>query len=494
MSPISLNYVAALRGVMPRKPGDAFTYAVIDCQDAMTLIGLAASNPEGQFFGFVRDAVACVSAWEHARLRQVSNIRFASTSPKDILARFGQDEVFLPKLDYLVCDESQQPMTATDRQAVYDLAAAALNPDGLFSISYSLGNDQTNALRFLVQEFAPEMNLEQAIEFLDELKKLGSGYFATHKDHALALEGAIQSKMPDEFFMLFEDGESRSASFDTIVAMRPRGFAYAGDAHIPSNYVELAITPEAQDIVVSCRDNPLYESIKDFTLGRTIRHDIWSRVNATTSSNPVDLFGGLFYGITQSRSDVPSSYQAKGKTIALSSPLYSALINLMTLLPVSIGDILIYPACKEYSASGVLEAVQVLVACGIARPMRGMSAADPDSMNSITQPRLVGGYNQYLGKIIVTGETMTMASPILGDTITITTRDALVMQALDRVGLANSVTALMTELKRLSSQPDLALQVMSATEPTPEIAQKMVEDTVTNSIVKWYAYGLLEAA
>ncbi len=494
LSPVSLSYVAALRSVKPRMPGKAFSYALVDCRDAEGLIGLAASNPEGQFYGFTRDNAACANAQELAKARHVNNVRMICAAPREILAHANKDELFLPKLDYLICDESDQPLSALDRNAVFDLAATCLGVDGLFVTGYKSNPNVESTLRFLVREFAPEMNVNQANVFLTELKKLGKLYFAERKDQAQALDQAIQRHIPDEFFALFDGGEARSAAFDTIVALHPRGLAYAGDTHIPANYVELAVPQDAQSIIVGCRENPLYEAIKDFTLNRTVRHDIWRRQGASLSANPVDLFGGFSYGITCASKDVPSQFAAEGKTIPLDSPLYKALIELMTLMPVSIGDILIYPECKGFAVSDILEAVQVLVACGVARPMRGLSITEPEAIGSIAQPRLAGSYNQYLGKTTVQGETFSMASAVLGDTIMVSSRDALVMQALDRAGLANSVSALMPELERLSDLPEAAQQVMNAAKATPEIAQQMVEDVVSQSIVKWYAYGLLQAA
>ena len=68
------------------------------------------------------------------------------------------------------------------------------------------------------------------------------------------------------------------------------------------------------------------------------------------------------------------------------------------------------------------------------------------------------------------------------------------MQALDRAGLANSVSALLPELERLAKNPALAAYVTDLAEPTATSAHDMIEDTVSRSIVQWYAYGLLEAA
>jgi hypothetical protein len=67
------------------------------------------------------------------------------------------------------------------------------------------------------------------------------------------------------------------------------------------------------------------------------------------------------------------------------------------------------------------------------------------------------------------------------------------MQALNRAGLSNSVSALMPELRRIANTPT-ALSIMQTDEPTPELARALVQDVVGKSLPQWYAYALLGAA
>ncbi len=161
------------------------------------------------------------------------------------------------------------------------------------------------------------------------------------------------------------------------------------------------------------------------------------------------------------------------------------------MMPVGIGDILAHPKGGGFQAAEVVGAVQILVACGIARPMRGMYRLE--NMEDLAQPRLAGTFNRYLETASLTGNSVSLASLALGDVITVSLRDALVMQALNRVGLADSVSALLPELQRLAQDPSQAAKVMDS-EPTAESAKQMIEDAVSESILQWYAYGLLEAA
>jgi hypothetical protein len=163
----------------------------------------------------------------------------------------------------------------------------------------------------------------------------------------------------------------------------------------------------------------------------------------------------------------------------------------MTLIPLGIGDFLLHPEGKDFAPGDVVAALQILVACGVAKPMRGISgnAGQVD----VAQPRL-SRPNQYLDHTTVTTTDVLLASPVIGSAVTVPPREALVMQALNRAGLANSVSVLLPELQRLAKNPVTAARIMDSAEPTPETAHHMIEDIVAQSIVQWYAYGLLAAA
>jgi hypothetical protein len=482
--PVSLSYIAALRGFAPRKPGAPFTYAVADCRDPALLTCLAASNPEGRFFGLMADPLACTAAQKHAQLQRVENVTFVNVAP-------GDKEAGLPKLNYLCADESAAPLTPAARTALFDLAKDRLLPGGIFHYTYRAYDDEAGALGFLVREVAPEMNPAQARGFLRELKVLGPSFLERHPVIAGKLEAAIASEVPDDFFGEFEGGDACSGAFDTLVALRPRGFAYAGDAHVRDNYIDFVAAPEAQAIIFACRDNPLYEVVKDFTLDRTLRSDIWCREPAPRSAKLPELFGGFAYGIVMPMESVPATVETRGGTVEFSSPLFKKLIGLMTLMPVSIGDFFAHPDGQGFDATEVVGAIQVLVACDIARPMRGLYRAG--NIASVAQPRFAGEFNRILGHTELAAKEALFASPVMGAAMSVPVREVLVMQALDRAGLANSVPALLSELERVARNPSLATYV-SDSAPTATSARALVEDTVSRSIVQWYAYGLLEAA
>ncbi|MDR3450903.1 MAG: methyltransferase regulatory domain-containing protein [Alphaproteobacteria bacterium] len=492
-SPISLRYVAALRGVKPRPAGVAFTYAEAACRDPEKLICLAASNPEGRFYGLVASEPLRRDAETLATDRGIFNAVFLTGSPSETLARIGNGSALPPMLDFLCCDESAAALPAGEREALFDLAQKRLNPGGLFTTSYRAYDSDDGALHFLIRELAPEMNEDQKQEFLLEIRRLAGPYLDAHPAVAQSLKNAIVKGVAEDFFVDYVNDDAPSGTFNTMVAMSKRGFAYGGDASVTANYVELSVPVDAQDLVVSCRQHILYEPIKDVALSRTVRNDIWVKNPADISTDAAELFGGFAYGILMPRGEIPASFKAIGKKIDLSSPLYTKLIDLMSLIPIGIGDFLGHASGTGEQASKIIEAIQILVACGIATPMRGLREEASAPWSSVAQPRLVGSFNRYLDKTDLSGTEIWFASQVTGYGLSVPTRDALVMQALNRAGLNNSVSALMPELRRLAKTAD-ALSIMEADEPTAEIAQALVRDVVGKSLPQWYAYALLEAA
>lgn len=487
LDPVSLNYVAALRGLCPRKPGCSFTYAFLNPPDPDCLIGMAAGNPEGRFFGILSDKGRIAAANEQAQWRQTGNITFLTGTSAPLTLPES-----LPPLDYCVWDERREALDSAAREPLFTCAEKALKPGGLLVGLYSACHDTGETLRFLIREFEPEMNKNEALELLDDLRSLGDHFFAENPAFLEELERTRAGHDSEAFFKFCRDsGAAKSGTFDVMAGLLPRHFAFAGDAAISANYMDLSVPESAHAILESCRDHLLYEPIKDFAMNRHTRHDIWCRLPAEQSTNPADLFGFFTFGILQAREEIPETVHVSGKPFDLRPPLMKNMIDLMTSLPMSIGDFLQHPLGAGVKPGEAIGAIQLLVAIGIARPMR----EHHQSQGSIELARLKWAtpYNRYLNETPITTPRVLLASEVVGGTINVPARDALVIQALNRVGLAHTPGAVLMELQRLANDPAVAATIMDLAEPTEALAEEMTEDVIRRSMIQWYAYGLLAA-
>ncbi len=301
LSPVRLSYVAALRGVLPRKPEGSAIFAQTGDFDPFDLLCLAASNPSCSFYGLIQDTEAHAKAKKMVAASHVGNIAFVNSADQ------------IPAgLDYLCDIQTHRKPLETD--AIYALAESRLKPSGLFCCRYKAYENPDEALQFLIEEYTPDLADDQALGFLDDIQALGTQYFTDHPIALASLEKARAARDPSAFFTsCLPDNTSSSISgtFEVMKGLLPRGFSFAGDADVPANYLQLSVPTAAHDTLDKCREHLFYEPIKDFAAGRLIRNDVWVRQPVQQTQNQPDLFGYFTFGITTPREKVPTTIAKK---------------------------------------------------------------------------------------------------------------------------------------------------------------------------------------
>ena len=390
----------------------------------------------------------------------------------------------------MIADETDVSLSVDERIALFNISDKHVKQGGILVTSYNLHSSDNDlaSLKFLIQQFAPEMSDTQKSEFILELKDLACVLLSKHPDLKQALDKAIADNTPKSFFSLFEGEALQSKTFDTLIAVSCRNFVYGGDSRLQHNFVEFVIPKQAQNLVISCKNNLLYEPIKDVALNSSVRHDIWIK-QPSSSFNLIELFGNVAYGLVDHNEIVPQSFFMNGATIDLSAPIFQNTVKLMKILPVGIGDILSHELGHGETPERILEVFQLLVACGFAIPVRG--SKDAIVVENKPHLKLSGSYNPFLADIEITGKEVLLSSPIAGCPIAISAREALVMQALHKVGFATVVDYMLPILQRLSYTPFSYDILGTADSVSEDLARNMVVNTVQSNLIEWYAYALM---
>lgn len=475
-APVRLAYVAALRGVVPQDFGAPFTYVMAGDFDVQAFLCLAASNPEGRFVGWLETDAATIDATRLAARQMTDNATFVCAAKN------------LPdQIDFFCCIDSDAEDAAAQAERVIE-AERRLISGGFFVCRYRPVATAKDSLDFLVDSHLPDLSPEAARLFLKDMPSLGALYFERHPQDAARLQKALAANDPTLLRRASGETETRSATFSLMAELLPRGFAFAGDASIPANYLELTAPQAAWDALLKQQNHLLYESIKDFVTQAETRSDVWVKLPATQTTDPVARFNPFTFGLA-----MPQSAALKTAVPGdLKTPLFTRLLDLMALLPFGLGDFLAHPAGQGFSPDDVLSAVQHLVACGIAAPMKGRYTAR--NAKGPLAPVWSNTFNASLGESPIDKPDVQFASTIVGGGIVLPLREALVLQALGRVGLENIAGSLQPELSRLAEQnPALAAQITEATEPTDEIVHTIVTDVLAKNMPRWIAYGLLAA-
>lgn len=491
LGPVELAYAAALRGVLPRQANAPFRYVRCGAMDVQEMLSLAASNPEGEFLFVLPDVAQAGAAQARANVLRLPNLAFLGMSLSELRAALTNGTQRIAPADYLCIN----CMTAdVPHQEALALAEPLTAPGGLFVCRYAPFAAPEDGLRFMAAEFTPELPLEQHAEFLHELKQLGQNYFAQHPRQAMELNQALAAQQPQNFLHPLTEGvKPESATLKTVVALAAHRFAYVGDAEVSANYLEMMIPPASQDMLYGLREHLLYEIIKDYATARVCRTDIWVKPPARLTDNLAALFGGFYYGLTDVGQALPDTLDINGQQIDLKTPLVARLLGLMRVMPVTIGDFLAHETGQAFKPTEVVMAVQILVACGLIAPMRGSfgGLGQADQHN----PRLLGQYNQQLRGMVIDGVSALLASSVAGRPLRLGLQEALVLQAVDRAGFAESASALLPELVRIAgSRAQAPLIFGTGEDVAPDFAENLIRDICTTHMLGWYALGILDAA
>lgn len=473
-SPVHLRYIAALRGIAPSEPETPFTYVRIGAFDPESLTCLAASNPEGRFYGLHEDPLLSEKAQDAANQRGLVNITFGN------LASSVPDTVA-----FIVCDVASTSFSEEKRATLFDFAQKHLLANGLFCLRYATAPNEEALTRFAIDALASETAPKDQTTLWHKIEILGKNCFArapqTKDLLALARTNGLVAK-----------DIASSGSFSVMADLLPREFSYVGDAVISANYADLSVEKEIQETLLPFESSLFYEPIKDFALCRLVREDIWARRPVTQTLDPVALFNTFTFGISEMNKPLPSTLEIpSGRTLSFQTPLMKALIGLMTKMPAGIGDFLSVPSGKGFAPDDVLSCVQLLVATHIASPMRGRYAIRRDPKSAVATTSKI---NRFLNTMVVESSTVSVASPVVGNGIVLSVREALVLQAIARAGIANAAGALYKELGALSERnPALAATIMDHAEPSHEMADALMRNVLEKEMLRWYAYGLMAA-
>ncbi|NDE90747.1 MAG: methyltransferase domain-containing protein [Alphaproteobacteria bacterium] len=486
--PITLSYVMALRGIGSR-PKDGFIYAELGCGMGERIILLAACNPEGVFFGFDTDLDKLNDAAKKAEELSVKNITFSQASAAQLKEAVDTGVIGAKCFDYLVYNEpnnEQQENTG----ALGEAAKAVLKENGVFVYRYRT-YDAANADELLFKSLTRHMLAEQpqkGEELAKEWRALCQLYFTAHPDQAQAFDKALAQGGGIEWLRTISNCDtSTSKTLQVSQMFSGRDLTYLGNAHLASNYMELSAPENCHKSLEAKRLHPLYEALKDLATHTSERIDLWGREPLHRSDNLVTLFDNFTFGITEPAEQIVRTITFQGKSISFVGPLYDGIISLASVMPITIGDLVHHESLAGVDVATLLNTVQLLVACGVLYPMRGSFEGGIDLSN----PKLVGSYNQSLRKIKAELQDYAFASVVAGRPVFFSGIGTLVLQNLDKGGMEGIAGFMSDDLTRLADHPFLQPLNLDTPQRLAEESYNQIEIMFQQSMVRWFSLGVI---
>jgi len=274
LAPAWLDHVALLRGFAPPARKRGLTWCELGCGQGVTPVFLAATHPDGRFFGI--DAMA--AHIHHARqLAREAGIQNAVFHEADFAAARGLD---LPKLDYIVAHGVYSWIDSDSQEALRRIIDERLARGGLVYVSYNAlpGWAQDLALRQVLFEFGRSLKGDGVTRVTAAARTVAALVGA----QAPALRGS-RAKALAEFDRHYLAHEYLGSSWRPLyvtelrAAMAKIGLVPVGSAQLVQNYDSFVLGQAARKALEGIDDDDLRELARDVLLDNGFRSDVFTR-------------------------------------------------------------------------------------------------------------------------------------------------------------------------------------------------------------------------
>jgi SAM-dependent methyltransferase len=293
LAPAWLDFAALLKGHQPPRAheGEAFAYLELGSGMGLGLCLVAAAYPEGRFTGIDFQPDHIVHSRRLAQQLGLGNIQFQEA---DFLSLAADPGPLAAAHHYVVAHGIATWITAPIQQALLQLAAAALNPGGIFYCSYNtfpgwLAASAFQHLGELARQRQAEASAAQA--FQQAAASLTSLLGSEESPSALAqAQPALRRKLAqiptqNAAYLLQEyanQGWQPLYVAELHQRCAPHKLRFHASATLPENFLEL-LPANVRPAVQAATDPALRQSFQDLAINQSFRRDLFLRGVATST-------------------------------------------------------------------------------------------------------------------------------------------------------------------------------------------------------------------
>ncbi|MGO1119841.1 class I SAM-dependent methyltransferase [Rhodovibrionaceae bacterium A322] len=282
LSPTFLNYCALMLGVEPPQTREGFTYLELGSGNGVTTNMLAATHPQGEFYGVdFMPAHTKFSAKVSANAK-LDNVTFLERSFEDIAK--GMED--LPRFDYITFHGIYSWISEENRHYMVDVIRRYLKPGGLVYCSYNSmpGWTAMAPIQWLLETLSHTYEGDsseragKALEFVNEMRESEFGFFKYYNDIVSDRLDKLKNHKPSYIAHEYLNGSWHPLFFKQVMAEMASGkMDFVGQAAATAAFPGLNYPPKSLELADKVEDPILRETILDFMSNNQFRRDIFSK-------------------------------------------------------------------------------------------------------------------------------------------------------------------------------------------------------------------------
>ncbi|HEY6333762.1 MAG TPA: class I SAM-dependent methyltransferase [Blastocatellia bacterium] len=423
LSPVWLNYVAALNGVRPRPVDKPFTYLELGCGFGASAIVNAGAFPEGEFH-------ACDINPSHiqtARTRAAEfgiTLQFHEASFQELLARD------LPLFDFIVLHGVYSWVGPGARHAVRQIIDRKLKHGGLVYISYNCfpGWSIEAPLRKLLVELASGETGNTAeraaagLKLLENLSVSKLRYLTSNPATFSALDSYI--KGPSNYLVheFLNEAWEPFYSVDVAEEMAAIGLSYAGSATLADNHLTLIVNDTAAGAVARLNTPQQRQLAMDFAVDRRFRRDVFVRGAGPEPAAVSRYLPSTVIGTIDNPARITAKVKVPRGVVSFQQDFTNGVQAVLVHGSIPLGDAVTALSSTGGDKGEVLRNLTFLIAAGVLMPFAKEYDHDQSTAaTSFANPTV----ERILAYIVVRGADGALPSEVVGNGVPISPAEAL---------------------------------------------------------------------
>src|ERR1700722_5954010 len=434
LSPAYLSAACAINGFESCRIDRPYTYCELGFGRGVTINVLAATNPNGEFYGVDFNPEHVVSARKLADAACLSNVRLLEESFESLVDGKVRD---LPQFDFIVLHGIYTWVSEENRRHLRRFVRDFLKPGGIVYVSYNAmpGWASGAPLQGLVREIASlrparsDKRLDEARTFVKRLIDLQAPYFTVNASTDVRVQSLmsgdprylIHEYLNDDFGPLYHADVARQFLDDSKLQ-------FAGSADLSLAFPSLYLTQERRDLLATIHDAAVAETVKDFLLNTAFRKDVFVRgARALSTQGFTDAMARLGIALCVPRDQVNLEMQLTFGKITAREEMLNPILDALASRPHGFAELAALPAMKDKTLRQISQAASLLIATSQAAiypmPPPTRTASKAHALNRVLADAMRHG-----------DEFHVLASPLLGSGVSVTSAGLLAHRLLAEAG------------------------------------------------------------
>lgn len=385
LSPVALNYLAALNGQMPRDLAD-FDYCELGCGAGMSLLVNAAAHPGGRFLGVDLNPEHIAQCRERAEKAGLKNLSLIAEPVGGTLT-----ESSLPDFDFIVMHGLYSWVSESVRRAIRSFIDARLKPGGLVLVSYNAmpGCAAREPLRNIMRRFALPLSddsLERAelgLSYLRLMLNAQVPFFQLNPELRKYAESLFERDLSYIAHEFFNDHWNPLGVEQVANEMGELGLRFSGSLPLWQNHPEADVPENLTGLFADQTDTVVREIHKDFIYNTVFRTDLYVRPfhDNASPAGQTEAFWHMPFSATTTPDEVQLTVHRGALEIPLNNRESRIVFSLLQDGPRTAAELAENTALAGMERSKLIEILCWWVLSGQVRPASGL-LPDTDARDS----------------------------------------------------------------------------------------------------------------